>query len=648
MRKLLPKSRDENPLPPPPVIGKRKRVQCDNRRPTCSQCIRSVSECRFSISEDKTWHDALAHQLQVVSEGESSIKTILDLLHGSLENESTKLLNSIREAQSVNDFVKTFADASLLLPHVPQRSNSQNIPTQLLRIPFPLRIGGLSPGTEPLSITDDLVAKFPDGVLPISQWTTLSTDNRYLSHILYLFFTWDHTLSHIIPRTVFLQDIKAGPMEPAKLCSRFLVNSLIAVSHIFISQGVSSRQGRDLRFRGRMFADEALRVLEDERQRPSITLLQGLTVLWIYEVNYGEKAQAISLLEEFYHFHSALGLSDLAMPAMDDTSPSQVSRPMREWQVLSCIVWGFFCFEAKISLIFSRAMRIRKPEIPKIFEDAYLSVFANPDAPEYFWSPYPYDRQPRQSLYREAISLECQLAVIVEEASRFFTPAEAGTPVSNYNETRVIKEKLQRWGTGALQRFLAHSTLLPSILFLEITYEMIFLKLLGRPCQFPLQDDAHESTASTRASYGASIVSNLWVYRAAYGMRHEYWLTQACLEAVKAIIFKLDDNSGLSKSVVMACQLLYSIGEFLPVANEYLLAIKELARQQTVNLPKACRIIFSGLAVRTGRIIIRGPVLVNVGLGYDDMSAGSSSASSQEVVFSGLIEGIRNLAGRSS
>ncbi|RKK72535.1 hypothetical protein BFJ71_g17498, partial [Fusarium oxysporum] len=259
MRKLLPKSRDENPLPPPPVIGKRKRVQvlvacevCRRRKikVPLTELVRGLSECRFSISEDKTWHDALAHQLQVVSEGESSIKTILDLLHGSLENESTKLLNSIREAQSVNDFIKTFADASLLLPHVPQRSNSQNIPTQLLRIPFPLRIGGLSPGTEPLSITDDLVAKFPDGVLPISQWTTLSTDNRYLSHILYLFFTWDHTLSHIIPRTVFLQDVKAGPMEPAKLCSRFLVNSLIAVSHIFISQGVSSRQGRDLRFRG--------------------------------------------------------------------------------------------------------------------------------------------------------------------------------------------------------------------------------------------------------------------------------------------------------------------------------------------------------------------------------------------------------------
>jgi hypothetical protein len=177
---------------------------------------------------------------------------------------------------------------------------------------------------------------------------------------------------------------------------------------------------------------------------------------------------------------------------------------------------------------------------------------------------------------------------------------------------------------------------------------MVFLKLLRRACRFPLQDDAHESTASTRASYGASIISNLWVYRAAYGMRHEYWLMQACLAAATAIIFKLDDNPSLSKSVVMACQLLYSMGEFLPVANEYLLAIKELARQQTVDLPKACRIIFSGLAVRTGRMVLRGPVLVNLALGYNDMSVGSPSASSQEVIFSGLIEGIRNLAGGSS
>ena len=86
--------------------------------------------------------------------------------------------------------------------------------------------------TEPLSITDELVTRFPDGVLPVSQWTGLSSDDKYLSHILYLFFTWDQTLSHIVPRTVFLEDLKAGPTKTTKFCSRFLVHCLIAVSHV--------------------------------------------------------------------------------------------------------------------------------------------------------------------------------------------------------------------------------------------------------------------------------------------------------------------------------------------------------------------------------------------------------------------------------
>lgn len=87
-------------------------------------------------------------------------------------------------------------------------------------------------------------------------------------------------------------------------------------------------------------------MLEDERQHPSITLLQGLTVLWIYKVNYGEKIEAIALLEEFYHFHDTLGLSDLDMLTIHSMIPSQPLRLKRERQVLSLVIWGFFCLEA--------------------------------------------------------------------------------------------------------------------------------------------------------------------------------------------------------------------------------------------------------------------------------------------------------------
>ncbi|KAM5357655.1 hypothetical protein ACJZ2D_016043 [Fusarium nematophilum] len=479
MRKLLPKSPDQNPSPAPPGLGKRKRaavliacetcrkrkIKCDNRRPACSQCVRSSSECRFAIPKDKADHDTLTHQLRAVSLAESSLKTILDLLRGSSEDESAELLRRIRQEQSVDDFVKTFSDASLLLPPVPQRSDPQNLPALPLKMPIPLSVDNLSLA-DPRSIKDDLVAK---SVLPISQWTTLSTDDRYLTHLLNLFFAWDNTLSHAIPRTGFLQDLNAGPKEVGKFCSKFLVNSIIAISHLFMSQGASSRQCGDLRSRGRMFADEALRMLRDEQQRPSIPLLQGLIVLWIYEVNYGVKAKAEALLDQFYYFHNVLGLSDLAMPAVDCAIPSQTSTShlINEGQVLSYIVWGFFCLEAKLSLTFSRAMRIGKPKIPKTFEDAYSSIFAKPDAPEYFWFPYPRQCAPRQSLFREIISLECQLAEMIHEVSGFFAPTNSGIPASNYNETRTAYERLLRWGTRASQRFLTNSSILPSFLFLE-------------------------------------------------------------------------------------------------------------------------------------------------------------------------------------
>ena len=88
---------------------------------------------------------------------------------------------------------------------------------------------------ETLSISDDLVARFPDGVLPVAQWTSLSTDDRYLTHLLNLFFTWDNALSYIIHRPMFIQDLKSG-IPPASsglgFCSRFLIHSILAVAHV--------------------------------------------------------------------------------------------------------------------------------------------------------------------------------------------------------------------------------------------------------------------------------------------------------------------------------------------------------------------------------------------------------------------------------
>ncbi|KAI8710716.1 Amidohydro-rel domain-containing protein [Fusarium sp. LHS14.1] len=659
MRKLLPKSPDQNPPPATPGLGKRKRpmvsmacescrkrkIKCDNRRPACSQCVRSLRECRFAINETKADNETLNHQLRAASLAESSLKTILDQLRSGSQDKSVELLHSIRQEKSVDDLVKTFSDASLLLPPAPPPSDPQNSPTLPFKIPIPLSVENVS--SNPWTSKDGLEAKH---VLPLSQWTTLSTDDSYLTHLLNLFFAWDHTLSHAIPRSGFLQCLYAGPKEGGKFCSKFLVNSILATSHLFMSQGESSHKCEELRSSGAMFADEARRMLEGERKRPSVSLLQGLLVLWIYEINYGVKAEAQVLLEHFYSFHEALGLSDLAMPAVSHAIPNETStlRLMEEGQVLSCIVWGVFCLEGKLSLTSSRPMRIAKPKMAKAFENAYTSIFAKPSAPEYFWSPYPRQSAPRQSFFREIISLECQLAEMIHEFSEIFAPTYSGPPASSYNETRAFYDRLLRWGTHASQRFHTNGIFPPSFLFLETTYDMMLLKVLDHLSRFPLHNDTHKSILSKRASHGASIISNLWVYRATFGLRHEFWLTQACLAATTAVIFNLSDTPSLSKSVVIACQLLYGIGEFLPVANQCLLVIKALSSPQDVAFPTSYRMIYSKLAIRMGRIIIKSVSLLDIEPGEDNPVVRRSGGSSHDVAFSSQIEGISDLAKRSS
>ena len=76
------------------------------------------------------------------------------------------------------------------------------------------------------------MATFPNGVLPVADWTTMSTDNRYLTHLLHLFFTWDSTLGRIFHQGSFLRDLKSCGALDLNFCSEFLVHAVLAVSHV--------------------------------------------------------------------------------------------------------------------------------------------------------------------------------------------------------------------------------------------------------------------------------------------------------------------------------------------------------------------------------------------------------------------------------
>jgi hypothetical protein len=192
------------------------------------------------------------------------------------------------------------------------------------------------------------MAKFPNGVLPVTCWTTLSVDNRYLTHLLNLFFAWDSTIGRIFHPSSFLRDMKSYGASDLNFCSKFLVHAVLAVSHLYMLQNASPDQLDDIRARGRNFADEAYRMLSEARLHPTknITLAQGLVLLWVYEIDNGKGHQSITLLNDFYQVYDAV-VADFTKSHEAYDILNADTRTYRE--AMSFVIWGLFCLEMKVS-----------------------------------------------------------------------------------------------------------------------------------------------------------------------------------------------------------------------------------------------------------------------------------------------------------
>src|SRR4051794_18509133 len=71
--------------------------------------------------------------------------------------------------------------------------------------------------------------------LPVQRWTNVAASEEYMNHLLNLFFTWDNGAERSIFRPIFEEDIAGLDPDsvdngPGAFCSRFLVNSLLAIS----------------------------------------------------------------------------------------------------------------------------------------------------------------------------------------------------------------------------------------------------------------------------------------------------------------------------------------------------------------------------------------------------------------------------------
>lgn len=96
--------------------------------------------------------------------------------------------------------------------------------------------------------------------------------------------------------------------------------------------------------RGRSFAEKSKRLLQKEP--PSLTKLQGICLLWLWESCAGDIQTTDEYMETYFQDYMRLELSAMEIPS---DFKDWDSRQGRELQALSHIIWGMYFTHAYVS-----------------------------------------------------------------------------------------------------------------------------------------------------------------------------------------------------------------------------------------------------------------------------------------------------------
>ena len=118
-------------------------------------------------------------------------------------------------------------------------------------------------------------------------WTTLTTDRDYIVHLLSLYFCWEYPIFASLSKARFLEDFRSGQR---RYCSSLLLTIILAVGRQFSTQ---ASQDGNVKSSADEFASEAERLLSLENGRPSLTTIQALGIMSIFQASRGRSDQGV-------------------------------------------------------------------------------------------------------------------------------------------------------------------------------------------------------------------------------------------------------------------------------------------------------------------------------------------------------------------
>lgn len=162
-------------------------------------------------------------------------------------------------------------------------------------------------------------------------WTSITADVNLVHHLLALYFCWEYPTFASLSKEHFLRDFQDGRQ---RYCSPILVNALLALGCRFSTQPKTRENPNDPYSSGDHFFKEALRLLNDDSDHHSLTVIQALGIMSIREASCGRDS------ESWYYSGQSIRLAiEMGLHHTPDTGD------LDELAVQSATFWGAFALD---------------------------------------------------------------------------------------------------------------------------------------------------------------------------------------------------------------------------------------------------------------------------------------------------------------
>lgn len=227
-------------------------------RPSCSSCIEREIQCQYDTRPDETRAIALKRKNQALEEQHAQLSELYGYLKTKSEPEAIEILRRVRSSEDLSSVLSLIRDGDLLLQGRLYRGSAKG-PTQTrpvinfgtaeeyaytqLLLEKMCQDGSLpdfrfAESETPKrsrrrlfpSLTDLLepTRDVPPIRVPAKPWTNVTDDDYLVSHLISMYFTWEHPAICYLDKTAFLVDMTSGnPSWTTKYCSPLLVNAIL-------------------------------------------------------------------------------------------------------------------------------------------------------------------------------------------------------------------------------------------------------------------------------------------------------------------------------------------------------------------------------------------------------------------------------------